>query len=615
MTPSSTTPQQPASRQDRPAEAAPVASAPPPRQDSWRETIESVVVAFILAFLFRTFEAEAFVIPTGSMAPTLHGRHKDVHCEQCGYRFSVGASNELQEGGKGIITANRVHFATCPSCRYPNNVLAKQGFNGDRILVNKFPFDFGDPERWDVVVFKYPEEAKVNYIKRLVGLPNEQVLLDHGDVKVRPLGKDEPFRIARKEPDKQRVLQQLVYDNDHPERDLIAKGWPERWAAVRPGAWSADAEQRAFRADPDKLNPNDWHWIRYRHIVPSAADWDRALAGQPFSSESFRPQLITDFYAYNASVSLQDARGGGAAIPDLSHDAIGEHWVGDLTWSGEVELLAAEGEVLFELVESRRSHRCQVDLKSGRATMFYLDTELDKDGDREPIKLAEFDTPLKRTGSYHVRFANVDDRLCFWVDDRLLKSVEFDVGAKFSPPAGLVFGPTDTDLAPVGIATRGARLRVSHLLLERDIYYVFSYAPTPHSSQDEYDAPQDADRLRQLLRDPGAWSNLYNSTRSPRANQPFELKQDELFVLGDNSPRSKDSRLWYYNGPVVPRRLMIGKAFYTYWPHGVPFLNGGDGFAVMKLKEGRWDNDGQVPPSPSLSVPFYPDVGRMRRIR
>ena len=59
-----------------------------------RETVESIVIAFVLAFLFRTFEAEAFVIPTGSMAPTLMGRHKDVDCPKCGYRYQVSASEE-----------------------------------------------------------------------------------------------------------------------------------------------------------------------------------------------------------------------------------------------------------------------------------------------------------------------------------------------------------------------------------------------------------------------------------------------------------------------------------------------------------------------------------------
>jgi signal peptidase I len=59
-----------------------------------RETVESIVVAFTLALLFRAFEAEAFVIPTGSMAPTLMGRHKDLVCESCGLDFRVGASAE-----------------------------------------------------------------------------------------------------------------------------------------------------------------------------------------------------------------------------------------------------------------------------------------------------------------------------------------------------------------------------------------------------------------------------------------------------------------------------------------------------------------------------------------
>ena len=69
-----------------PRETRDEAAPPRPRANTsaaMREIVESVVIAFVLAFLFRTFEAEAFVIPTGSMAPTLMGRHKDLICEEC----------------------------------------------------------------------------------------------------------------------------------------------------------------------------------------------------------------------------------------------------------------------------------------------------------------------------------------------------------------------------------------------------------------------------------------------------------------------------------------------------------------------------------------------------
>src|SRR6186713_318784 len=75
----------------------PAAAAPKVESHAFRETVESIVIAFVLAFLFRTFEAEAFVIPTGSMAPTLMGRHKDVECPKCGYHYTVSASEEESE--------------------------------------------------------------------------------------------------------------------------------------------------------------------------------------------------------------------------------------------------------------------------------------------------------------------------------------------------------------------------------------------------------------------------------------------------------------------------------------------------------------------------------------
>src|SRR5690606_3148333 len=84
---------------------------PPTNTEGIRETIESVVVAFILAFLFRAFEAEAFVIPTGSMAPTLYGRHKEMDCRECGTLFAVGASDEVDKDSGLLIPAQRIKSA------------------------------------------------------------------------------------------------------------------------------------------------------------------------------------------------------------------------------------------------------------------------------------------------------------------------------------------------------------------------------------------------------------------------------------------------------------------------------------------------------------------------
>ena len=66
-----------------------------------KETLESVVIAFILTFIFRAFVMEAFVIPTGSMAPTLLGQHIRVQCPQCGYGFNFDESGVSQSPPHG----------------------------------------------------------------------------------------------------------------------------------------------------------------------------------------------------------------------------------------------------------------------------------------------------------------------------------------------------------------------------------------------------------------------------------------------------------------------------------------------------------------------------------
>src|SRR6476619_2927769 len=73
-----------------------------------RESVESFVFVFLF-FLVLGVEAEGFVIPTGSMAPTLMGRHKDVTCPECGHGYEVNADREVgPEGSPSPSEGRRV---------------------------------------------------------------------------------------------------------------------------------------------------------------------------------------------------------------------------------------------------------------------------------------------------------------------------------------------------------------------------------------------------------------------------------------------------------------------------------------------------------------------------
>ena len=83
-----------------------------------KETVESILVAFILAFIFRAFVVEAFVIPTGSMAPTLLGAHMRYHCDDCGYGFDFNFSGRAVGDVLDIPTfaSGKVCNLNCPNC-------------------------------------------------------------------------------------------------------------------------------------------------------------------------------------------------------------------------------------------------------------------------------------------------------------------------------------------------------------------------------------------------------------------------------------------------------------------------------------------------------------------
>ena len=204
-------------------------------KETFRDFVEQIVVAVLLAILIRGFDAEAFVIPTGSMAPTLKGRHKEIACPQCGHVYTVNSSEESEAFFRANPQARANEYAICTNCRFLAPIGDQPSFKGDRILVMKFPYELpflpgaGGPSRWDVVVFHFPEHPEQNYIKRLVGMPDEDLRILHGDIFTRPRETDEPFQIARKPLSRLRAMSILVNDDAH--RARLLEDHPEwhRW--------------------------------------------------------------------------------------------------------------------------------------------------------------------------------------------------------------------------------------------------------------------------------------------------------------------------------------------------------------------------------------------------
>jgi signal peptidase I len=555
---------EPARKPDRPSAPASAQASSLSKYTSpsaIRETVESVIVAFVLAFLFRTFEAEAFVIPTGSMAPTLMGRHMDVECPKCGHEYQISASEQQDENGDARPTV--VRSGTCPMCRFTADLMPGnwQGqhyasYNGDRILVGKFAYDFEEPKRWDVIVFRYPGDPATNYIKRLVGLPGETIRISHGNVWIRRGdGPDGPFEIARKEsPQKLQAVLQAVFDNDLMPK-IAARGWPDRWQLGQSsrngeGDWTAEGDG-SFRADGGAAGET---WIRYHHLAPSYQQWQEMERGD--LKTPLRPRLISDFVAYNTAPSRNDPQLPPPGELEMgappNAEGLGLNWVGDLALQCTVRSQSDSGRMVFDLVRGGRHFQCGVDMKEGTATLRISGLSEKQFAPAAP-------TALKGRGKHNVLFANVDDQLRLLVDG---SEVRFDAPTDYPSDQLRVNVPNQEDLAPAGIASEGADVRVSHLRVLRDIYYI---AAEGSQLADFRSPPPD-------LSDPSIWPRAFSDDNmksvefSLAAKLPGCSEKDQFFVLGDNSPQSKDGRLWgaeYW----VNREMLIGKALYIYWPH------------------------------------------------
>jgi signal peptidase I len=539
-----------------------------------RETVESVIVAVILALLFRAFVAEAFVIPTGSMAPTLMGRHVDVWCDECGYHYEGGASAERTREDKvtGVVAAN----ARCPNCGYRKDLdhswyLSNEwSFSGDRIIVSKYAYEMGDPQRWDVIVFKFPGEAQTNYIKRLIGLPGEIVRIHGGNIYTKR-SEEENFSIARKPDAKLLALLQIVHDSDYPAATLQKSGWPARWQAhSQQDAWKSDelGQQHSLTAtEGDTL-------LRYHHVDPNEDDWNFALDGQPPRILPDWPgRLISDFYAYNCTQLARED-----SDPSFSDDAFGQYWVDDLALECEVELGEATGEVVLDLVRGGAHYTCRIDAKTGQATLAARGATGTAIAFSDGQKHVVADTAVKGAGKHRLRMSNVDHEVRLWVDGW---RVNFDGPTAYDsePLIDPDVRSADGDRAPIGVGGNNQAMTVRHLRVLRDKYYVACRETMRYDHVDEYQYRPGTEGERSSVRQEITY--LLANPEDPRLmdllqsrrHQDFTLGEDHFLPLGDNSPASADGRYWPdrnipgWDGPYVERNLLVGKALFIYWPH------------------------------------------------
>ena len=552
------------------------------RSPSARETIESVVIAVLLAFMFKTYEAEAFVIPTGSMAPSLQGQHLDLDCAQCGYQYLTGSSQR-----------RAIEKTCCPICNYrtkltPSSDLEHTVNSGDRILVNKFIYDFQEPERFDVIVFKYPNNAKQNYIKRLIGLPGDNLIIENGDIYLTdPDGNGgwTPKRIARKPSSKVRQVLIDVDDTKYISGSLKTMNWPSRWAQWDGGAgWSQSTNQDSFLVSAK----DQTEWLRYRHMLPKwrditnnngqlPAEYNKPLSQLPLGG------LITDTMSYNNKV-----------IGSYTPTGVGNHWVGDIGVEIWADIESSTGELKLDLVEGGAHFVCSFDVATGKATLHCADPKVEFFNDSGTVANPVADTSLT-SGSNQILMVNADDQIHLWVNGSL---VSFDAPTfrRSGMPVPLYSPANPGDAEPVGVGAKKLTMSISRLKVVRDIYYSSVSLKRDGESSNSNESGKPENIVQRIMTDPTEWDSrngvdFFNAKRN-QTEPMFELElgangdrnKDQFFPMGDNSTQSLDARVWPGNDHYVERDMLIGRAIFIYWPHTlnkpIPFF---PNFAKMKF--------------------------------
>ena len=575
---------------DRPRRSPPARRPAPARGPSLtRSVCDALALLAVAVTTFHAFAVEGYVISSGSMAPGLFGFHKRVECPTCAHTFARGVAFDPGhgDGGRGGVNADEgadgddfppvraVTLAACPNCGQPDiDVSAAPDTQGDQLLVLKHAFAWRTPRRWEVVVFRHPDDARQAYVKRVVGLPGERVRVRDGDVWA-------GGALCRKGADDRRAVRIPVFDpNNLPpgeEPRWAGGGWvrvdqPDAETAAAPGVAVRFETPEAFggTADAGDGRPAGWRKLVYRHRpaaggthvtrvpvgeLPARFAWTKpplpkAYAFDPAAGELSCRGVLSDADAaalgrvsrhprWRAAVAelrrrsrfapVTDAYGYNRAPDDVRPPAR----VRDFC----VTLAASVGDgaaLAVELTDGGRTFLLAADRAAGRLTLH----EVAPDGGpfADPLRDAPLPAAFAAGEPVRIEFGLFDRQAFAAVD-----------GAEAFPP--LPYDRADDAAypgpSPAVVGARGA-VRVTELMLHRDVHYTRGRAV--HGVEEEY-----------------------------------ELRPGELFVLGDNSPVSLDSRGWEH--AAVPERLLIGKPFVVHLPSRPGTLRWGDVETTVRVPD------------------------------
>ncbi|MFH5803497.1 signal peptidase I [Alienimonas sp. DA493] len=562
-----------------------------------RTAADSLALLAVAVMVAHAFLVEGYVISSGSMAPGLFGYHKRVTCPSCTHSFARGVSFDGVAGLPGRMTAGEgdgdgtparpVTFAHCPNCGQPEiDVSAAPDTQGDQLLVLKHAFAWRDPRRWEVVVFRHPEDARQAYVKRVVGLPGEAIRVAGGDVWANG-------ELCRKPLTTQRAVRIPVYDpahaprpDDAPEPRWSGDGWvrtelPDGDApTVRFATAEYDAapDAAAPQADADADGPSraEWRRLSYRHVLAAGGTHETAVQVDPpprsFEWDEPRLPVAYDFDPITNTLSCRGVLSGADAcrLRRLSRDP---------RWRDAVKELAARSH--FAPITDDYGYNHAPDPRfEARALDFALSLSADLSRDPDAALALQL-TDGNRTFLLVADRADRDRRPTGTLSLFELDAAGRPLGAALRSvalPASVAAGPVELEFS---LFDRQAVAAVNG---------VQPFAPV------EFDRPDDAPPPGPgpaLLGGRGAVAvtdlMLYRDVHYTRGRavhgveEDYRLGEGELFVLGDNSPVSLDSRGW--NDGAVPERLLVGKPFIVHLPSKPGTLSWGDASTTVRIPD------------------------------